>query len=738
MTVKANQDMVRCRPGRSRSTIRVLALGLGLALAAPHAASAQGLTAFGVELDTVQAGRFDNGRMWTFEYPPVAYLRDAYGFSPDSTWFRHARLGALRIPSCSASFVSPRGLVATNHHCAREHVSAVARDGETLLDDGFYAATLEEERPVEDFEAFRLMAIRDVTEEIHGAMTGIESDSERASAREAKLEEVEERILAEFGGEDGGYAVEMISLYNGGRYSAYIFRRFTDVRLVMAPELQLGYFGGDPDNFTYPRYSLDFSFFRVYQDGKPLDTSDAYFPWSEEGVAEGDLIFVVGNPGSTSRGQTVAELEFRRDVQDRAVLEFINRRVEALQDYYALDPDMAEKLDIRNETFSLLNSQKAYTGIVAGLHDPVILAKRRAAQRAFRETIEADSALDASYGGLIDRMAEIQREKRAIASGYSAYLGLESPLYGSAALVRAIWAFQYLVAQQRGGASEELEEFRSSLLGVLQQPPELQELLIEARINDLIAAYGEEHPMVQDLLAGRTPEGAAAVIVSSSVLADSARTAAAVEGGTLSMGDPAIRMFTTMLSEFAPFQQRLSELSPEEEEIAVALGRARFEIYGSQVPPDATFSLRIADGVVAPYEYNGTVAPVYTTFFGLYDHYYSYAVGEGESEWGLPGRWIDPPSSFDLSTPLNFVSTADIIGGNSGSPVLNRELEVVGLAFDGNIESLSGDYIFLTERPRTVAVDSRGILEALSEIYGAARLVEELRAGVQAGAGARE
>ncbi len=694
----------------------------------------QGASAFGMDLDTVRAGRFDNGRMWTFEYPPTAYLTDTYQFSPDEGWFEHARLGALRIPSCSASFVSPGGLVATNHHCGREHVSAVSRDGEMLLDDGFYAATLEDERPVEGFEADRLTAIHDVTDEIHSALVGIESDEERAAAREAKLEEVEARILAEYGGEEGGFAVEMISLYNGGRYSAYVFRRYTDVRLVMAPELQMGYFGGDPDNFTYPRYALDFSFFRVYEDGRPLDTSDAYFPWSVDGVSEGDLIFVVGNPGSTSRIQTVGELEFRRDASDRGILEFINRRIDALQEYYDSDPETAEALDIRNETFSLLNSQKAYTGIISGLYDPVIIAKRQDSQDSFAAAIDGDPDLAAQYGGLLDRMAEIQQEKQAIAAGFGSFLGLQSPVYGSAALVRAIWAFQYLVAQQRGAPEEQAEEFRSELIGVSQQPVELQELLIEARLLDLIANYGESNQMVQALLGGRTPEGAAAVVVSGSVLADSARAAEAVEAGTLSMSDPAIELFSTMLQEFAPFQQTLSTLSTEEEEIAVQLGRARFEIYGSDVPPDATFSLRIADGVVSPYEYNGTMAPIFTTYFGLYDHYYSYGAGSDESEWDLPERWLNPPSSFELSTPLNFVATADIIGGNSGSPVLNRDLEVVGLAFDGNIESLSGEYIFLTETARTVAVDSRGILEALSEIYGADRLVEELRAGAAAGA----
>lgn len=715
---------------RKAAAGRVLAGCLASLALAGGSALGQDTAPLGVDVDTVRAGRYDNGRMWTFEVPPIDYLTERYGFSPDSAWFRHARLGALRIPSCSASFVSPNGLVATNHHCAREHVSAVTREGETLLDDGFYAERLEDERPVDGFEADQLIAIVDVTEEVYSAQDGIEADEERASARKAKLEEIEERILEEWGGEDAGYAVEMITLYDGGRYSAYVFRRYEDVRLVAVPELQMGFFGGDPDNFTYPRYALDFSFFRVYENDRPLDTSEYYFPWSDDGIKEGDLIFVVGNPGSTSRIQTVAELVFRRDVSDKAILGLIGRRIEALEEFHELDPAAAEALDLRNEIFSLLNSQKAYTGMIAGLHDPVILAKRQDAERQFREAIEADPALADKYGGLIDLIGVLQQEKRSIAGGFGAFLGLDLPLYGSSALVRALWAFQYLASGRRGVPADQVEEFRSELLSVPYQPPALQEMLIEARLNDLISSYGDSSAIVQGLLGGRTPEGAAAVLVNSSVLADSVRTAEAVEAETLTMGDPAIAFFSGMLGEFAPFQQRLSELSTEAEEMAIKLGRARYDIYGSAVPPDATFSLRIADGVVASYEYNGTIAPATTTFFGLYDRYYSFGAGDAMgAEWDLPERWIHPPTSFDLATPLNFVSTADIVGGNSGSPILNRDLQVVGLAFDGNIESLPGEYIFLTERARTVAVDSRGILEALRDIYGAERLVEELVVG---------
>ena len=292
---------------------------------------------YGVDLDTVRAGRFDQGKMWTFEFPPVDYLEEAYGLTPDEAWFEKARLGALRIPSCSASFVSPNGLVLTNHHCARSFVSQVSGEGEALLDHGLIATDLADEREVEDFEADQLVRIVDVTEEVNTALDAVPSEA-RAEARETLLQEIESRILDEQGGEASGHVVEMVSLYNGGRTSAYVFRRYTRAKLVMAPELQIGFFGGDPDNFTYPRYNLDFAFFRIYdEDGRPL-RSDPHFAFDQDGLQEGDPIFIVGNPGTTSRLQTVAELEFRRDVSDRGVIELLRSRMAVLDAYIAAHP----------------------------------------------------------------------------------------------------------------------------------------------------------------------------------------------------------------------------------------------------------------------------------------------------------------------------------------------------------------------------------------------------------------
>lgn len=702
---------------------------------APNAASIAPPPVLGIDLDTVKAGPFDQGKMWTFDVPPAEYFAETYGIEADSAWFAAARLGALRIPGCSASFVSPQGLVLTNHHCARDYVSQVAGEDESLLDDGFFAASPEEERAIEDFEADQLVEIIDVTAEID-AHVGERTGDERAARIDEKIAEISERLLEERGGEDSGYKVEVVSLYNGGLHSAYVFRTWTSAKLVMAPELQIGFYGGDPDNFTYPRYNLDFSFLRLYDDeGQPVET-EHWFRFSSEGVQEGDPIFIVGNPGSTSRLQTVAELAFRRDVSDRAVLDFLKSRAELLEGYIEAWPEVAEEYDLRNTLFGLLNSIKAYTGQIEGLADPVILARRADTERRFAEAIAADPALEVRYGGLLNEMAQIQATKRESPEGYRAFLALTVGDYASPTLHRALLAFQILNARQQGAPEEATAPLMDELRAVGNKPAELDELLIEARIDDFIAVYGDDPRWILSILGGRSPEGAATWIRENSALSDSAAAVDAVERGLVDPNDPAVRTVGFYVPALARFQQALGATGAREEELAALLGRARYEVYGTDVPPDATFSLRIADGVVTGYPYNGTEAPAVTTFYGLYDRHYAfarqYADSPEDSPWALPARWATPPEGLDLSTPINFVATADIIGGNSGSPVLNADLEIVGVVFDGNIESLPGDYIYLPELNRSVTVDARGILAALESVYGMAWLIEELGMAVSA------
>ncbi len=690
---------------------------------APTTARALTVTA---DVDTVRAGKFDYGKMWTFEYAPLQYFHEEYGFDPDSAWFAKARLGALRIQGCSASFVSPNGLVMTNHHCARENVVEVSQPGEDLLDNGFYAENLEDERPVEQQRADQLIAIVDVTDEIQNAVAGAASGAERARLLEQAEEEARARIAGEYGGADSSIVVEVIELWDGGKYSAYVFQRYTNLRLVMAPELDISFFGGDDDNFTYPRYNLDVSFYRIYgDDGEPLK-SDDYFKFAEDGVEEGDAVFVIGNPGGSSRLQTVAQLEWRRAVRDKVIAQLLESRVAALRAFYDENPEEAEAMNLRNQIFSLSNSEKAYRGQWNGLQNPEYMARRWDAERQFIAAIEADPKLAAEYGGLIDSMAVIQQQRMQYADEFGAFIAIGSPALTSAVVQRGFAAYQYLSAKQAGAPETALTQIKDQLLSVADQPASLQEKLLTARLMDFERYLDPDSEIRLEVFQGRTPEQAADAILSHSVLADSTSTADALESGTLTTEDPAAKVVAAIIEPIRQYQIALQQLGQEEAALTAALGQARFNIYGTKIPPDATFSLRIADGVVMGYPYNGTVAPPYTTFYGLFDRHYSFGQ---DSFWALPERWLNLPADFDLATQLDFVMTADVIGGNSGSPVINKDLEVVGLVFDGNIESLPGDYIYDPALNRSVAVDARGILEALDKVYDADRIVLELTVG---------
>ncbi len=676
--------------------------------------------------DTVRAGRFDNGRMFTFDNPPRAYLTETYGFSPDDDWFEHAHLGALRFASyCSASFVSPNGLILTNHHCARQSVTQVTEDGENLGRDGFLADDLDEERLVEDLFVEQLIEITDVTAEIDDAAAAMETDAERINARQEAIEAIEERMGAAAGGEDAGIRVQVVTFYNGGQYSAYTFRRYGDVRLAFAPEDEVGFFGGDPDNFTYPRYSLDFALFRAYgDDGRPVDTSEFYFPWSADGTEPGELVFVIGNPGSTTRLQTVSELEYRRDVQEPSTLRLLETRSDLYLDYVRANPDDPATPEIEDTYFSLSNGRKAYTGRVEGLRDPYVIARRGAAERAFRQRVEADPALRAKYGSLFGEVAQNRQEARAFGAELGAFAGMRpGASVASNTLSRALNAYAFAQTQN--------PRFREAATSVEDgRPTDLEVALTEARLQDFAYYFGQDDEVVRTALAGSSPAQRAQALVSASAFATAAGTEAAFDGDLTAAGDPALAIAAAIWPRYIAFQQQAAVLGAQASELSGQLGRARFEVYGTDIPPDATFSLRINDGVVQGYPYNGTVAPPYTSFYGLYDRHYAFQPDADNAQFfTLPGSWLPIPADLDLTTPYNFVTTNDIIGGNSGSPMLNRDLEIVGIAFDGNIQSLPGDYIYLPEQNRTVGVDSRGMMEALEAVYDAERLVEELRTG---------
>lgn len=675
-------------------------------------------------LDTVRAGRFDNGRMWTFEYPPVDYLRETYGFEADEAWFEKARLGALRIPGCSASFVSPNGLVMTNHHCARSIAARLSREGEDLLNDGFFARSLDEERPVDNFYADQLIAVADVTDEVAAALDAAQTDEQRQQARQSVFSAIQARLKAEAGGTDD-IVVQIVPLYSGGRYSAYTFRRYHNLKLVFAPELRLGNFGGEWDNFSYPRYKLDATFFRVYDGDEPLK-NEYYFRWSESGTVPGELVFVVGNPGSTNRLESVAQLEYRRDVSEKSLLAVLQGRLEALREEYEESPSPALKAQI----LSISNSEKLYRGRVAGLNDPILMARRADTERQFREAIAADPKLQSSWGDLLDRIAALQQEKRQYAAEAGAFSGfqLQSSLE-SATLRRAVLAQLFERQKARGATAEQLDAMKQQILSIENLPANRERWFLTARLEQ-IAAHLSDDPALSAVLSGRTPEAVAADILERSVFSDSTSIASAIDA--VPSSDPAMALAGALVDRWTAYVSAMTAFQVQEAELLRERGRAQYDVFGADVPPDATFSLRIADGIIAGYPYNGTIAPPYVTFYGLYDHYHSYKGTPIADSWDLPERWLNAPPSFDRNLPLNLVSTNDIVGGNSGSPLLNKDLEIVGLVFDGNVESLPSAFIFSTDGSRTIAVDSRGILEAFDDVYDLDRLVVELTTGALA------
>jgi hypothetical protein len=677
------------------------------------------------DLDDVRAGRFDFGKMWTFEYAPAEYFGETYGFAADEEWFERIRLSVLRIRGCSASFVSPNGLVATNHHCVRGDVAQASRAGEDLLRDGFYAATLAEERPTGNY-ADQLIAAEDVSDEVFGAIDRAATDEERERMRGETLRRIQARLLQQHASQGDSIWVQIVPLYHGGRYSAYVFRRFTDVRLVVAAEAQIAFFGGDADNFTYPRHDLDFAFLRVYdRDGVPYRPQHN-LGMSDEGVEQGDVVFVVGNPGSTNRLRTIAQLEYQRDVEVPVRIGFYTSRLDALEAFRQTELERATAMNISNRMFGLSNSLKARTGQLAALRDPMIMARKLDAERQLQAAIGESAELSERYGTLFDRLAEIQEEKASLAGPYGAFYALRDPVYSSMTLSRAVALLVYLEAQARGAPAESLERLKGQVLRLGDHPPQLEQGYLAVRFADFQRYLGPNHEITQAALQGRSASNAAAALLESSVLGSAEGTREAVESGADVLEDPAVRLAAAFLPMYQEYRQASGDLSGEEGLLESDLGRVRFEVYGRSVPPDGSFSPRITDGVVQGYEYNGTIAPPYTTFYGMYDLYSSHGPG---TEWDLPERWRTPPEGLDLSTPLNFISTADTYGGNSGSPAVTPELELVGFNFDRNIEGLSRDFIYLPERGRNIMVDVRAVIAALDAVYDADRIVLELETG---------
>ncbi len=665
----------------------------------------------------------ETGKMWQFDVPPLDYWNTRFGFTPPVGWLDHAQLSALRYAgNCSASFVSGQGLVMTNHHCARECIESVNQEGEDLLANGFVAASMADERKCKSVFLDQLQEITDVTARVQGA-SGQAAPTAASKLRAATITEIEQACVAA----NTDAFCQVVTLYRGGQYKLYRFRRFTDVRLVMAPESQMAFFGGDPDNFTYPRYDLDMSFVRAYVDGKPAPT-EQHFAWSKAGAKEDDLVFVIGNPGSTGRLNTMSQLKYLRDVSYPAQMNTLDRRIAITEQLSTVTDERAKAL--RNQLFSLQNSRKAIGGYQAGLLDPKLIAQKAAWEADFRKRVAAKPEYQLKYGKAWGEIALVQQELRATAAKRRMYTM-------SADLSRLLPTAGMFVRYNDELAKPDslrLPMFRDANRKALEiamvagAPIDTiaERLWLTAWFGALQTELPPTDPVRRAALGGRTPAAAAEYMLANTILISPERRLALFQSGEAGIAaskdpfivlarviDPLDRSMTKLVQGLASRESAATEL----------IAKALLATYGNSVAPDATFSLRISDGQPKRYPMNGTFAPAFTTYYGLYDR----SIGFGSTgPWILPQLWQQRKDSLALATPYNVASTNDIIGGNSGSPVINTSAEVVGLIFDGNIEGLPNRFLFTEYQARAVYLDSRAIVEALRSVYGAKWIADEL------------
>jgi hypothetical protein len=669
---------------------------------------------------TVQA---DEG-MWLLSAPPYKLLENHHKFKLTEEWRTRAMKASVRFNNGgSGGFVSPDGLIITNHHIGAGSIQKVSPKNKDYLRDGFFAKTRRQELKCPDLELNVLQEISDVTERVSAAVKPEMTAEQASAARKAIIARIEKEST-----DKTGLRSDVVTLYQGGLYHLYRYKKYTDVRLVFAPERGIADFGGDADNFEFPRFCLDVSFFRAYEDGKPAVPSH-YFRWSERGPTEGDVAFVLGHPGSTNRMDTLAMLRHRRDRTLPYVLTRL-RHVEALlSQFSARGPEQARMA--AKDLHRAANARKALTGQYQGLLDPALMAGKEASERAFRKKVSADAELK----GYSQAWQHIAAAQKALAGFERMYFLLErgdsfdSELFGIARhLLR-------MAVEKPKPNPERLLEYSDARLKSLELQlfspapiyPELERVRLAGSLSFLAEQLGGEHPLVKKVLDNHSPADRAAALIGGTKLADVAeRKRLAGEGQKAidDSDDPLIALAKLVDDEARKLRKRY-EVEVEEviRQAQGQIARARFKLLGTDVAPDATFTLRLALGVVRGYAVDGADLPYTTTFAGVFER----AEKQGHREpFVLPKRWLEGKDRLDLKTPFNFVSTADTIGGNSGSPVLNRAGEVVGVNFDRNRHGLVRNFVYTDTQARHISVHSRAVLEALRVLYGAEGLVKEL------------
>jgi hypothetical protein len=682
------------------------------------------------------SARADEG-MWTFDNFPGAQVKAAYGFAPDKAWLDHVQKSAVRLAGgCSASFVSSNGLVMTNHHCAHRCIEELSTAKKNYITDGFYARTPSEEQKCPTTEVNQLLEITDVTERIQKATAG-KNGADFAKAERQGMSEVEKGCAT-----SKKVRCDVVTLYAGGKYNLYKYRRFQDVRLVFAPEFRMAFFGGDPDNFEFPRYDLDVSFLRVYDDGKPVKLDD-WLRWSATGAKEGELVFVAGNPGKTDRLLTVSQLDFIRDVSQPWVQLYFAEVRGVLEEFATKGPE--EQRVSQSEIFGIENSLKAFKGRQSTLVDPGFMEGKRTAEASFRSKLAADPKLKEADGAF-EVIARAEASYRGFYTRFMLLEGTPSPtraptpygfrgdLFGSARILLR------LAAETAKPNGDRLREFTDARLPAIDARlastapvhPDLEIELLTFSLTKLREMLGPDDALVKKVLGKKSPRQLATEAVKGTRLGDPKARLALKTGGPAALAaskDPMVELARLVDSDARAirirFEQEVDAVITGE---SAKLARAHFALTGTSAYPDATFSPRLSYGAIKgwtePEGLGGTrVVPAFTHFAGVYER------ATGAFPFELPKSWIAARSRLDLQTPFDQVSDNDIIGGNSGSPLLNQKAEVVGLIFDGNIASLGGDYRFDDANDRAVSVHSSALLQALDRIYGAKRVLDEIGPG---------
>ncbi len=673
------------------------------------------LTCFLLSPSTLENSSADEG-MWLFNNLPLKHLREQHNFEPTAEWAERLMKSSVRFNvGGSASFISSNGLVLTNHHVGRDTLFKLSSEGNDILANGFLAKTPAEELKAKDLELNQLINIKDVTAEVNAAVSDEMSPADAAKARRGIIAKIEQAAKGE-----SGLRSDVVTLYGGGRYHLYQYKKYTDVRLVWAPESAAAFFGGDADNFEYPRFCLDACIFRVYEEDQPAKI-EHFLKWSNNGPADNELVFVSGNPGRTSRIYTYDAMKYQRDHLVPYVLDFFYRREVLLQQFSLGGPEAARRA--KDMLLGIQNGRKAYTGERAALQDPAIMNGKKESESRLLEAIKSDPKLK-GFESAFETIAEMQELKKAkLGKGVRINVGS----------FNTAQSIVEMVVEDQKPSEERLSEYRESAReSFLQQLyttapvyKDLELVILADSIARTVELNGADTDLAKLLLDGKSPTERAAELMKTNLDKPEFRKQL-VEGGmegVKNSDDPMIQLAWAVDSRVREDRKSSEEISEIERQAYAKIAEAVFATQGESSYPDATFSLRLAFGPVMGYEEKGEKIPAWTTVDGAFEHEETH---KGQTDFALPKSWHDARKKIAGSTPFNFVCTADIIGGNSGSPVVNKDLELVGLIFDGNIQSLSADYVYDDRQGRATSVHSNVIREALRHVYNADFLADQL------------